>query len=181
MLLSFWLLFLSAKETTELLTCNNIKHYTKPKVLLSFWLLFLWAKEKVTGRYKARTCDPLNVVQVRYQLRQSPALFYFLRDFGLLVACATFPSIFRYSIEKRSPCQSPALFTWLLALNGYAVASPSARNPQSLAKNFIMLRLSFFASHFPLSLFDCQFFGLQSAYATSSLHQFNINIVRRQA
>ena len=24
------------------------------------------------GRYKARTCDPLNVVQVRYQLRQSP-------------------------------------------------------------------------------------------------------------
>ena len=27
------------------------------------------------GRYKARTCDPLNVVQVRYQLRQSPMLF----------------------------------------------------------------------------------------------------------
>ena len=26
------------------------------------------------GRYKARTCDPLNVVQVRYQLRQSPLL-----------------------------------------------------------------------------------------------------------
>lgn len=27
------------------------------------------------GRYKARTCDPLNVVQVRYQLRQSPKIF----------------------------------------------------------------------------------------------------------
>ena len=36
--------------------------------------------------------------------------FTLLRFFGLLVACATFPSIFRYSIEKRSPCQSPALF-----------------------------------------------------------------------
>ena len=31
------------------------------------------------GRYKARTCDPLNVVQVRYQLRQSPILFDILQ------------------------------------------------------------------------------------------------------
>lgn len=32
------------------------------------------------GRYKARTCDPLNVVQVRYQLRQSPNLIIFSRQ-----------------------------------------------------------------------------------------------------
>ncbi len=82
-------------------------------MLLSFWLLFLYAKEKVTGRYKARTCDPLNVVQVRYQLRQSPTLFYFIKGFRLVGSLRYLPSIFRYSIEKRSPCQSPTLFYFI--------------------------------------------------------------------
>ncbi len=42
-----------------------------------------------------------------------PRFFILLRVLGLLVACATFPSIFRYSIEKRSPCQSPTLFYFI--------------------------------------------------------------------
>ena len=32
------------------------------------------------GRYKARTCDPLNVVQVRYQLRQSPINYLYHKN-----------------------------------------------------------------------------------------------------
>ena len=60
------------------------------------------ARRLYGGRYKARTCDPLNVVQVRYQLRQSP-LFNF--------PCALFRKLsFPWSALPLSKKQFTGLF-----------------------------------------------------------------------